>query len=945
MPISSFSEFAASDLRDADLLIVGSGPAGMSIAHAFRETDLRVLLLESGGLEPKADTEALNAMVNVGHHRVDPEFTRRRCVGGTSTIWSGRCGMFDAIDLQTRPWVARSGWPVDGGELERWAFEAGRLLGLAPSRWARHALRDLGQGFDDPKWDEARLQPVVWQFSRRDDEAEIHAFTAETDDAADELAILRHTGRMTPVDFGRAHCGWIASSRSVHLVTHATALEVETEADGARAVGVRVIGPDGERLSLTARATVLACGGIDNARLLLCSRPASAPHGIGNHHDQVGRYLADHSFTELGIYGPDRGKAVRRRLGTRIVQRGDLVQTINFGVRLAPELQRAEGLLNAAAHLAEFGTRLNPLASVASGVRALREGGDRRRAVRDLIDGLSRPAGLAESAIDRLALKRAALNEPDRAIIGCVVEQPLQPESRIRLSDRRDRFGTPLPEIDWRVSDEEHRTAECFRQVLLAEIDRLGLERPGTPEWVEGGLEAWRAQVGDVAHPMCSTRMSDDPTTGVVDPTCKVHGIDGLYVAGSSVFSTPSHMNPTQMLVALALRLADHLYGELRTTPQPATSPSIEAVRRRRRSRLGIVGAGDRVQRIYRPVLEALLDEIEVVGITSRGGESARRLAAAAGWTAAPSADELVRQRSPDFVMAAVPPGDLETLYPRLVELGAPLLLETPFCWSVRAGRKLAKVISDRGLVVGVAEQFPFLPIAQLQRKVMEIGAIGRPRVVENRFSIFDYHGIARLRAVIDQPELPSTAHALRTTFASGVLPQSGTSETWDRAVFRYETGETIEHRFSNEYFDSEVRAPRSFSVFGSEGTFDGQTLHYFGADGRARSSSVRRDETGGRLQGLSVETALGTVAWHNPFARAALDEEQIAVATILSGMARAVIDGGSPLYDAVDALWDMELLAAMRASAGRGGAPVRLPVEPVTEKLRSVAKNRLRRG
>jgi choline dehydrogenase-like flavoprotein len=61
------------------------------------------------------------------------------------------------------------------------------------------------------------------------------------------------------------------------------------------------------------------------------------------------------------------------------------------------------------------------------------------------------------------------------------------------------------------------------------------------------------------AHNIGTTRMSDTPESGVVDTDCKVHGVENLYVAGSSVFPTSGHANPTLMILALALRLADHL--------------------------------------------------------------------------------------------------------------------------------------------------------------------------------------------------------------------------------------------------------------------------------------------------------------------------------------------------------------------------------------------------
>jgi choline dehydrogenase-like flavoprotein len=68
-----------------------------------------------------------------------------------------------------------------------------------------------------------------------------------------------------------------------------------------------------------------------------------------------------------------------------------------------------------------------------------------------------------------------------------------------------------------------------------------------------------RLALHDMKHPMGTTRMSSTPGTGVVNTECRVHGVKNLYVAGSSVFPTGGHANPTLLIVALAARLAGHL--------------------------------------------------------------------------------------------------------------------------------------------------------------------------------------------------------------------------------------------------------------------------------------------------------------------------------------------------------------------------------------------------
>jgi choline dehydrogenase-like flavoprotein len=120
-----------------------------------------------------------------------------------------------------------------------------------------------------------------------------------------------------------------------------------------------------------------------------------------------------------------------------------------------------------------------------------------------------------------------------------------------------------LPRVDWRSHSDESRTMRRMAELAVQELPKAGLPAPRLEEWVQDGAEIPSTFV-DVAHPTGTTRMSDEPGHGVVDANCEVHGVSGLFVQGSSVFPTAGHCNPTQMIVALAVRLADHIKAEHR---------------------------------------------------------------------------------------------------------------------------------------------------------------------------------------------------------------------------------------------------------------------------------------------------------------------------------------------------------------------------------------------
>jgi len=138
-------------------------------------------------------------------------------------------------------------------------------------------------------------------------------------------------------------------------------------------------------------------------------------------------------------------------------------------------------------------------------------------------------------------------------------EQQPNLDSRITLSHRRDRFGSPLARLDWQPTEGDRRSIERSVELLDAGLRAAGIGHIIHPFGSERPLVTF---VGNWHH-MGTTRMSSDPAEGVVDATGRVHGVENLYIAGSSTFPTAGFANPTLTIVALAIRLAD----ELRSTP------------------------------------------------------------------------------------------------------------------------------------------------------------------------------------------------------------------------------------------------------------------------------------------------------------------------------------------------------------------------------------------
>jgi choline dehydrogenase-like flavoprotein len=147
------------------------------------------------------------------------------------------------------------------------------------------------------------------------------------------------------------------------------------------------------------------------------------------------------------------------------------------------------------------------------------------------------------------------------AILDVNVEQFPNPDSRVTLSDKRDALGQNRLVVDWRPGAAEKRTIRRALELLADEFGRLGVGRVRISDMPAG--DSLPAALQGSRHHLGTTRMSDNPRTGVVDATCRVHGVDNLYIAGSSVFPSSGFSNPTLTIVALALRLGEELRRRL----------------------------------------------------------------------------------------------------------------------------------------------------------------------------------------------------------------------------------------------------------------------------------------------------------------------------------------------------------------------------------------------
>lgn len=525
------------DLRDHDpqepvigaVCIVGAGPAGITLALELANKGVDVILMESGGRTYEAETQALYEGEVIGDGNTDIASSRLRQFGGTSGHWTGLCAPLDPIDFEAREGVPHSGWPITRADLDPHYEVAQAYLQLGPFNYDFSAWRDRIDAKPLPL-DPEMVRDAVYQQS-------------------------------PPTRFAETYWDAIATSNQIRCFLHANLIDILLVDDAVGHFEFSTL--EGRTARVRATHFIVACGGIENASILLnCNKQRA--EGIGNENGLVGRYYMDHLNCEAGaILFADED--VNLALYDELFEVDGAA--LSIGLKLPADVMRRDALLNNTAFLvpefedATFNDdfRNHGWVSFSNMVKAFSQGKTPERFAENYCNAAEDADAIAVGVYRHVMRGFIPAGRTVAARLRQDAEQSPNPDSRIFLSDETDVFGWKLAGLDWQIApsdlDSLRRTHEHIGAAVgAAGLGRLQIGIPDPPDFdiVYTGY-----------HHMGTTRMHDSPLSGVVDANCKVHSVKNLYMAGSSVFTTCGTANPTLTIVALAARLADHLLPEL----------------------------------------------------------------------------------------------------------------------------------------------------------------------------------------------------------------------------------------------------------------------------------------------------------------------------------------------------------------------------------------------
>ena len=518
-------------LSGFDICIVGAGAAGIAMAQRLANSSLKVILLVSGGPGDRgAPSEARQSLYQgtVGEflRKVDPVFPQRsrlNMYGGTTNHFGFWARPLDAADYMPRPGYREVGWPIKQDEMEPYYIAAHEFGHFGPFNYDdmdfwRSVL--YARPFDALPGD--KLEGAIM---RAQYDENLHDFQLQFRDEMERAANIT-------VLFN-AHLLTIGTDEDRRRVSELNCSTIIESADGKAKAGVA--------FKVRARTYALACGGIENVRLLKLSGDLG-----NNRRDMLGRGFMAH---------PLLTNAAR----------------VHFEKPLASEIRN---------FFREQQIRLKPPSDASGGPSGVGDG-EYRHMVEPLVNpelvfeylmfnawGVLAPKHktLLEERIGNFRIILYFRDEGSSAIVNLNWEQTPNENSRITLDRRRvdSIFGQPLAHIDWRLGDSDKRSAVRALEITLAYLRDHGVVRQEMITDVSGGADHWTfpphegaLETGD--HHMGALRMSAAPEDGIVDINSRLHRVDNLYIAGSAVFPTGGYANPTLTIVALALRLADHL--------------------------------------------------------------------------------------------------------------------------------------------------------------------------------------------------------------------------------------------------------------------------------------------------------------------------------------------------------------------------------------------------
>lgn len=523
-------DFALNDcppFAHSDVCVIGAGAAGILVATQLAACGRQVILLEGGGRELEARSQEIYRSELTGRPYAGIYQGRFRTYGGTTTRWIGQIIELDNDDFGVRDWVAGSGWPFAKSELAKFYDRALEFEGLGRPN--------------------------------SDDELIRKALRQDTIDVSPEFA-LTYSRWCPELNFTRLHEAALRDSERVSIYLHANVVELCLNDAKTAIGGVRVRNFQGREVVVTADSFVVCMGGIETTRLLL--QPAGENHAPWQISSVLGRHYQDHICCDGILVEQLSTQPPRSYFGQ--VEFGGV--KYHNKIQLNHAEQKKYRTLNIVGAIGPRRSQQKEKAlDTIRAARNVRRGITAREALETV---LHLPGIMSQRIHQRIRGESAAWKS---LMLSVHSEQLPESKSTLSLSGTRDELGMLRTSLNWVIAKEELHSIRTYVRRAQAIFKSNGLAIVSPPPGFYDDDAVLLAMCKDSCHHMGGTRMSSSPSSGIVDTNLRLHGIANAYVCSSSVFPCSGFSNPTHTLLALAMRLSEHLDCKLRFKSQAAS--------------------------------------------------------------------------------------------------------------------------------------------------------------------------------------------------------------------------------------------------------------------------------------------------------------------------------------------------------------------------------------
>ncbi len=487
---------------ETDVCIVGAGAAGITMALELADIQIQVCLVESGGFYRDQETQDLYRGKSVGvPYDLQTQIARIRRFGGSTHHWASLCIPLDTIDFEKRSWIPYSGWPFSKKHLDSYYERAQKICQIGK------------YSYNVADWETEQKQKLPFK-----------------DDTI--ISTIMQLSNGPAINFGDAYKNAIKKAPNIKTFLHSNVIHLEANEYLKNIQHVQIACLNNNQFRIKAKHYILAAGGLEIPRILLYSNNRQK-NGLGNQNDLVGRFFMEHPhFRKTGvILLSDPNISTKLYIPHQVKN-----HKIWCLLKLSEKTLLREKLANYLCFLSPV--ILNRYDTNYSSLNNLRE---------------------SFFSIDQMTKKPITKNGYSIkdlsyfSILQEEIEQLPNPESRITLIDEKDALGMNRLQLNWKISKFDIESRDRSREIIAANLALSGL----------GRMKIEDKSIHSGKHHMGTTRMHENPKHGVVDKDCKVHGLSNLFIASSSVFPTGGSANPTLTIIALAIRLTDHIKGIL----------------------------------------------------------------------------------------------------------------------------------------------------------------------------------------------------------------------------------------------------------------------------------------------------------------------------------------------------------------------------------------------